>query len=109
MKLDTDMSTFLKAFLDDEPDTTVSSFAPSTLYDGVQDTIITLRPARRHYVNPTDAGYDWAVGQPFIVTDARSGYYKQVVAVDEVNYLKRAGYTHAHIYFNNAEPLEIKL
>lgn len=109
MKLDTNLSNFLSAFLDDEPDTTVSSFQSSALYDDVQDTIITLRPARRSYVNPTDAGYDWAAGHPFVITDSRSGYYNQVIAVDEVAYLKRAGYTHAHIYFNRTAPLEVKL
>jgi len=108
MKLDTALQAFAKAFLD-EPDTTVSTYETSPLYDDVHDTTITLRPARRQYVNPTDAGYDWAAGHPFVVTDPRSGYFRQVVAVDEVSYLKRAGYTHAHIHFNNTQPLEIKL
>ena len=72
--------------------------------------IVTVRPRRRTYLKQSDAGYDWACGREFVITTRNSPYYQQVVAVDEARNLKRYGYTHVHIHYNNqSAPLEVEL
>jgi hypothetical protein len=72
--------------------------------------ILTIRPRRRTYLRQSDAGYDWAAGREFVVTSETSPYCGSVVAVDEATNLKRYGYTHVHIHYNNNAPhLEIAL
>lgn len=72
--------------------------------------ILTVRPRRRTYLSQAEAGYDWSVGHEFVITTQSSPYHNQIVAVDEVQNLKRFGYTHLHIHYNrNSVPLEIEL
>jgi hypothetical protein len=81
----------------------------SDLQPVTEHRIITVRPRWRTYLHQSDAGYDWAVGKPFIIT-SDCPHRGNVVAVDEVHNLKRMGYTHIHIHYNlNDTPLEMKL
>lgn len=72
--------------------------------------VLTIRPRRRTYIRQSDAGYDWAAGREFVVITETSPYKGYTVAVDEANNLKRDGYTHVHIHYNNDAPhLELEL
>jgi hypothetical protein len=83
----------------------IADLAPSNTH-----RILSIRPRRRTYLHQSDAGYDWAAGKEFVVSSASSPYHNSIVAVDEVNNLKRYGYTHLHIHYNlNDTPLELEL
>jgi len=118
MKLDNTLSSMIDDLLSDEVDTNNSSLWNDThswvkLADLAEfDTqhILTVRPRRRTYLHQSEAGYDWAVGREFVITTRSSPYYQQIVAVDEAKNLKRYGYTHLHIHYNNRSvPLELEL
>jgi hypothetical protein len=115
MKLDNTLSSLIDDLLNDDtqPNLWADTHGWVKLADLSEfDTqrIITVRPLRRTYLHQSAAGYDWAAGQPFVITSSSSPYYNQVVAVDEVWNLKRHGYTHVHIHYNrNSVPLEIEL
>ena len=118
MKLDNTLSSMIDDLLSDEVDTDNSSLWNDThswvkLADLAEfDTqhILTVRPRRRTYLHPSEAGYDWAVGREFVITTRSSPYYGEIVAVDEAHNLKRYGYTHLHIHYNNRSvPLELEL
>jgi len=69
-----------------------------------------IKPRRRTYLNRKDAGYDWACGAEFVVTDRNSPFYEQIVAVDETMTLKRYGYETVQIEYNTSvRPLEMSL
>jgi hypothetical protein len=115
MKLDNTLSSLIDDLLNDDtqPNLWADTHGWVKLADLSEfDTqrIVTVRPLRRTYLRQSDAGYDWAAGQPFVITSSSSPYYNQVVAVDEVRNLQRYGYTHVHIHYNrNSVPLEIEL
>ena len=119
MKMDNTLSALVDDILSDEVDTTNQSSLWNDTHGWVKladlaefDThrILTVRPRRRTYLHQSDAGYDWAAGKEFVITTLSSPYHNQVVAVDEVQNLKRYGYTHLHIHYNNnSTPLELEL
>jgi hypothetical protein len=118
MKLDLELSSLINDLLVDEQDTDKPNLWADThgwvkLADLAEfDTqhILTVRPLRRTYLRQSDAGYDWAAGQPFVITSPHSPHKGDIVAVDEINYLRRCGYTHIHIHYNrNSVPLELEL
>ena len=118
MKLDNTLSSMIDDLLSDEVDTDTSSLWNDThswvkladLAEFDTQNILTVRPRRRTYLSQADVGYDWSVGHEFVITTRSSPYYQQVVAVDEVKNLKRYGYTHLHIHYNNRSvPLELEL
>jgi len=119
MKLDNTLSSLIDDLLNDEVDTDNNSSLWNDTHSWVKladlsefDThhILNVRPRRRTYLHQSDAGYDWAVGKEFVITTRSSPYYNQVVAIDETTNLKRYGYTHLHIHYNNNAPhLELEL
>lgn len=118
MKLDNDLSNLINDILDTSSDTDQPNLWADThgwvkLADLVEfDTqhILPVRPRRRTYLHQSDAGYDWAVGKEFVITTRSSPYYGEIVAIDETANLKRYGYTHVHIHYNNRSvPLELEL
>ena len=117
MKLDTDLNDLINELTQDSQLDTDNLWGDTHGYvklaDLTQDhshRIVTVRPRRRTYLRQSDAGYDWAVGKEFVITTRSSPYYNQVVAVDEARNLKRYGYSHVHIHYNNlSAPLEIAL
>ncbi|MEI2419815.1 hypothetical protein V6O07_06050 [Arthrospira platensis SPKY2] len=79
------------------------------LKDKLECKVLVVRPKWRTYLKMSDAGYDWSVGQPFVVF-GRSEFTGLTVAVDEVRNLRRAGYTEVHIHWNdNVPPLKLPL
>jgi hypothetical protein len=115
MKLDNTLSSLIDDLLNDDtqPNLWADTHGWVKLADLSEfDTqrIVTVRPLRRTYLRQSDAGYDWAAGQPFVITSPHSPHKGDIVAVDEINYLKRCGYTHIHIHYNrNSVPLELEL
>jgi hypothetical protein len=118
MKLDNTLSSLIDDLLSDEVDTNKPNLWADThgwvkladLSEFDTQHVLTVRPRHRTYLHQSDAGYDWAVGKEFIITTRSSPYYGEVVAVDEVQNLKRYGYTHVHIHYNNRSvPLELEL
>lgn len=69
---------------------------------------LVVRPFRT-YIEPDEAGYDWACGRTFLVVDDRSPLRGNKVATDETNNLRRHGYTHVKIRYNNSSFLELPL
>jgi len=117
MKLDTDLNQLINELTADTELDTDNLWSDVRGYvklaDLTQDhshRIVTVRPRRRTYLRQSDAGYDWACGREFVITTRNSPYYGEVVAVDESRNLKRYGYSHVHIHYNNqSAPLEIEL
>lgn len=116
MKLDLELSSLINDLLvdtDTQPNLWADTHGWVKLADLAEfDTqhILTIRPRNRTYLRQSDAGYDWAVGKEFVITSPHSPHKGEIVAVDEVNYLKQCGYTHIHIHYNrNAPHLEIEL
>ena len=120
MKLDNTLSALIDDLLSGEVDTSTehSSLWADThgwckladLSEHDTQNIVTVRPRYRTYLHQSDAGYDWAAGKEFIITTPSSPYKGQIVAVDETKNLKRYGYTHVHIHYNNRSvPLELEL
>ena len=107
MKMDNTLSALVDDILSDEVDTTNQSSLWNDTHSWVKladlsefDTqrILTVRPRYRTYLHQSEAGYDWAVGKEFVITTRSSPYYDQVVAVDEVQNLKRYAYPHLHTH-----------
>lgn len=115
MKLDMELSTLIDELIDDTDVSTLWNDTHSwvklaDLAGGHTQRILTVRPRRRTYLRQSEAGYDWAVGKEFVITSPHSPHNGEVVAVDEVNYLKQSGYTHIHIHYNTrSAPLELEL
>lgn len=61
---------------------------------------LTVRPAKRPYLNASDVVYDYTVGHEFVVTDNHSPFNGCLVTVLDTSTLKQHGYTHAMIQYN---------
>lgn len=83
--------------------------------DGVFDAQYTpskalaVVPRRRHYLSEVDAVYDFSVGHDFIVVDPVSPFHGCFVSSLDTTTLKRHGYTHVDISYNNDRSVEIAL
>jgi len=66
-------------------------------YDPTELVLTPLQP----YLEPSEAGYDWAAGKPFRVRGPKWSPYKgQLVCVDDERTLRRSGYLTVAIVTN---------
>ena len=89
--------------------TKFTSFADLADVKYVPSNALSVVPRRRHYLVPSDAVYDFAVGHDFIVTDPQSPFHGCFVSSLDTHTLKQHGYTAVDISYNNNLNVEVAL